>query len=247
MSLKSQLNENNIPRHIAIIMDGNGRWAKKQGSERSFGHEQGVESVRATLEAGVELGLDFITLYAFSTENWNRPIEEVQALMQLLVQAIANETPTLMKQNIKLTTIGDVDSLPDETKEKLQECKDMTSNNTGMTLVLALSYSGRWEIVDATKRIASKIKEGTLALEDIDESLFASSLNTDGIPDPELLIRTSGEYRLSNFLLWQLAYSEFYFSEVLWPDFRKQDLVDAIKDYQSRERRFGKISEQINN
>ncbi|MDC1105796.1 isoprenyl transferase [Prolixibacteraceae bacterium] len=246
MSLKSQLNENNIPRHVAIIMDGNGRWAQKQGNDRSFGHEQGVESVRETLEAGVELGLDFITLYAFSTENWNRPKEEVQALMQLLVQAIANETPTLLKQNIRLTTIGDVASLPEETKEELQQCIDVTSKNDGLTLVLALSYSGRWEIVDTTKQIAQQVKEGKLQLEDIDEALFGASLNTSNIPDPELLIRTSGEYRLSNFLLWQLAYSEFYFSEVLWPDFCKQDLVDALKDYQSRERRFGKISEQIN-
>ncbi|QZT38506.1 isoprenyl transferase [Halosquirtibacter xylanolyticus] len=246
MSLKSQLNESNIPRHVAIIMDGNGRWAKKQGNDRSFGHEQGVESVRAALEASVEIGLEFITLYAFSTENWNRPKEEVQALMQLLVQAIAMETPTLLKQNIRLTTIGDVASLPEETRDKLQECIDVTSQNDGLTLVLALSYSGRWEIVDATKKIAEQVKEGKLQIEDIDEDLFGTSLNTSNIPDPELLIRTSGEYRLSNFLLWQLAYSEFYFSEVLWPDFRKQDLVDALKDYQSRERRFGKISEQIN-
>ncbi|QZE14778.1 isoprenyl transferase [Halosquirtibacter laminarini] len=246
MSLKSQLDENNIPRHVAIIMDGNGRWAKKQGNDRSFGHEQGVESVRVTLEAGVELGLDFITLYAFSTENWNRPKEEVEALMQLLVQAIVNETPTLMKQHIRLTTIGDIDSLPQETRGKLDDCVDKTAGNDGMTLVLALSYSGRWEIVDAAKKIASEVKNGTIQIDDIDDSLFSSNLNTIGIPDPELLIRTSGEFRLSNFLLWQLAYSEFYFTDTLWPDFKKQDLVDALKDYQSRERRFGKISEQIN-
>lgn len=236
-----------LPKHIAIIMDGNGRWAKARGEHRIVGHQNGVEAVRQTVEGAAELGISYLTLYAFSTENWNRPKDEVLSLMSLLVDAIDHETPTLMKNNVRLKAIGDLSTLPDEVRLKLDGTIQKTEVNTGLTLVLALSYSARWEIVDAVKQIALKTKNGELSVEEIDSSLFENYLTTKGIPDPELVIRTSGEYRISNFLLWQIAYSEFYFAELFWPDFNKEELCKAILDYQNRERRFGKISEQVNN
>ncbi|RXQ96741.1 isoprenyl transferase [Ancylomarina salipaludis] len=236
-----------LPKHIAIIMDGNGRWAKARGEHRIVGHQNGVEAVRQTVEGAAELGISYLTLYAFSTENWNRPQDEVLSLMSLLVDAIDHETPTLMKNNVRLKAIGDLGTLPDEVRLKLDGTIQKTEVNTGLTLVLALSYSARWEIVDAVKQIALKTKNGELSVEEIDSSLFENYLTTKGIPDPELVIRTSGEYRISNFLLWQIAYSEFYFAELFWPDFNKEELCKAILDYQNRERRFGKISEQVNN
>ena len=245
MDYKSKINVEKLPKHIAIIMDGNGRWAKQQGEERIFGHHNGVSSVRDTTEAAAELGVKFLTLYAFSTENWNRPKEEVEALMELLVMTISKETETLLKNSIRLETIGDTDSLPASCRYQLNEAKEATRNGTRMTLVLALSYSSRWEIVKAVKEIANEVKSGKLDPDAIDESMFAAKLCTAGMPDPELMIRTSGEHRISNFLLWQLSYAEFYFTEKLWPDFRKEDLYEAIYNYQNRERRFGKTSEQI--
>ncbi|PKQ65643.1 isoprenyl transferase [Labilibaculum filiforme] len=245
MSFKDKLVKEKLPTHLAIIMDGNGRWAKMRGEHRIIGHQNGVESVRQTVEAAGELGISYLTLYAFSTENWNRPQEEVLGLMSLLVEAIENETPTLMKNNVRLQAIGDLASLPIEVREKLQGTISNTSTNSGLTLVLALSYSSRWEIVNAVKNIASQVKAGDISLEEINSDLFSNELTTKGIPDPELLIRTSGENRISNFLLWQIAYSELYFTELFWPDFNKEELYKALFDYQSRERRFGKISEQI--
>ena len=234
-----------LPKHIAIIMDGNGRWAKKQGEERAFGHQNGVVSVKDTVEAAAELGIQFLTLYAFSTENWNRPKNEIDALMQLLITTISKETATLNKNNIRLQAIGDLKSLPKDCYNELMEAIQVTSVNTRMTLVLALSYSAKWEITNAVKQIAQKIETKEITSADVNEALIESLLCTINIPAPELLIRTSGEHRVSNFLLWQIAYSEFYFTDKLWPDFRKQDLVDAIIDFQNRERRFGKTSEQI--
>jgi undecaprenyl diphosphate synthase len=245
MSSKEKIDLQRLPKHIAIIMDGNGRWAKLQGEERIFGHHNGVTAVRETAEAAAEIGVEYLTLYAFSTENWNRPKEEVNALMELLVHTIHHETTTLNKNNIRLTAIGDLESLPESCRKQLQEAIDNTASNTRMTLVLALSYSARWEILNAVKIIAKKTKDGILQPENIDEALLQEHLCTGKIPDPELMIRTSGEHRISNFLLWQLAYAEFYFTEILWPDFRKENLYDAILDYQKRERRFGKTSEQI--
>lgn len=242
---KEQIDKNRLPQHIAIIMDGNGRWAKKMGNQRIFGHENGVTSVRETTEAAAELGIQFLTLYAFSTENWNRPKEEVDALMTLLVKTIEAETPTLAKNNVKLLTIGDTSRMPQETANRLQQCIDQTANNTGLHLVLALSYSSRWEITNAIRNMVNDGANGKLLATEIDEATINSYLTTANIPDPELLIRTSGEYRISNFLLWQIAYTELYFTEVLWPDFRKDDLYQAIVNYQSRERRFGKTSEQV--
>lgn len=242
---KQQIDINHLPRHIAIIMDGNGRWAKKQGMARMFGHRQGVTTVHNITEAAAELGIDYLTLYAFSTENWNRPKEEVDALMVLLVDTIAKETPTLMRNNIKLLTIGDLSRLPEQTRQKFIGCINQTAANTGLTLVLALSYSARWEIIEAARRIAEEVKDGSLDPQDINEACVSQHLTTNGIPDPDLLIRTSGEQRISNFLLWQLAYSELYFTSRLWPEFTAEDLYDAIVDYQHRERRFGKTSEQI--
>ncbi len=245
MSLKEKINPETLPQHIAIIMDGNGRWAKQQGAERVFGHENGVKSVRETVEAAAEIGVKFLTLYAFSTENWNRPKEEVMALMSLLVHTINAETKTLNKNSIRLQAIGDLKSLPDDCYNELQEAIENTKNNTRMTLVLALSYSSRWEITNAVKQIAEKIANKTLSVAEINEDVINANLCTADIPDPELMIRTSGENRISNFLLWQLAYTELYFTETLWPDFRKEDLYQAILNYQTRERRFGKTSEQI--
>lgn len=241
----NKLNKEHMPNHVAIIMDGNGRWARQHGNERIFGHEQGVEAVRSTVEGAGEVGLKYLTLYAFSTENWSRPKEEVEALMSLLVHAITSEAENLNKNNVKLMTIGDTDSLPENARIKLQEAMVLTSENTGLKLVLALSYSGRWEILNAVRCLVEDSCSGKIETSQIDENLFDNYLSTKGIPDPELLIRTSGEYRVSNFLLWQIAYTEFYFTTKLWPDFRKDDLFEAIADFQQRERRFGKTSEQI--
>ena len=238
-----EINKNNLPKHIAITMDGNGRWAKSKGKLRMFGHNNAVKAVRDTVEAAAEIGIKFLTLYAFSTENWNRPSKEVNALMTLLVSAINKETKTLMDNNIKLSTIGDTDSLPSKAKKELAEAIDKTKGNTRMTLVLALSYSGRWDILNAVNEITNK----GVGNEKITEEQFQQYLSTKSVPDPELLIRTSGEYRISNFLLWQIAYSELYFTDTLWPDFRRANLEKAILDYQSRERRFGKTTEQIQN
>lgn len=235
-----------LPKHIAIIMDGNGRWAKQQGEQRVFGHQHGVDSVKDAAEAAAELGVKYLTLYAFSTENWNRPKDEVDALMHLLVRTISQETETLMKNDIRLEAIGDLKMLTPECCQELHEAIDNTKNNKRMTLVLALSYSARWELVEAARKMASLVKAGQLQPQDITQEVFAENLNTADYPDPELLIRTSGEQRISNFLLWQIAYAELYFTDKLWPDFRKADLYEAIVDYQGRERRFGKISEQIN-
>lgn len=239
------IDKNNLPRHIAIIMDGNGRWAKKKGAMRIFGHNHAVTSVREAAETCAELGVEYLTLYAFSTENWHRPKEEVDALMQLLVSTIRGEIKTLTKNNIKLQAIGDIENLPKNCQHELEEAIEITKNNNRLTLILALSYSGRWEITNAVKNIARDLQIGTLKPENISESIIESYLATAGIPDPELLIRTSGEKRISNFLLWQIAYTEIYITDVLWPDFRKEHLCDAIVDFQKRERRFGKISEQL--
>ncbi|MDH6354154.1 undecaprenyl diphosphate synthase [Dysgonomonas sp. PH5-45] len=245
MSLLEKINKERLPRHIAIIMDGNGRWAKLQGKERFEGHKEGVVSVRKVIEAATELKVPYVTLYTFSTENWNRPEEEIRALMALMVQAIANETPDLIKNNIRLQTIGDIDRLPEETRASLNKCIQDTSSSTGLTLVLALSYSSRWEITNATKQIATDVKNGKLDADSITEDTISNYLTTRSIPDPDLLIRTGGEFRISNFLLWQTAYTEFYFTDTLWPDFRGEALYAAIINYQARERRFGKTSEQV--
>lgn len=246
MGFKEQIDTTRLPEHIAIIMDGNGRWAKNQGKFRSFGHESGVLSVKDIVEGCADIGVKYLTIYAFSTENWNRPAEEVTALMELLIATINNETDTLNKNNVRLNAIGDITSLPQKCIDDLKSAMENTSANTSCTLTLALSYSAKWEILQAAKKIASYVANKELLLDDINESVFSSQLTTFGIPDPELLIRTSGEHRVSNFLLWQIAYTELYFTETLWPDFRKEDLFEAIVDYQKRERRFGKISEQLN-
>ena len=245
MDLKSQINTDKLPQHIAIIMDGNGRWAKKQGRPRVFGHRSGVKSVRETTEAAAELGIKYLTLYAFSTENWNRPKLEVGALMALLVDTLSKEIKTLNKNNIRLKAIGDLEKLPRKTLAALKAGIESTKDNDRMTLVLALNYSAKWEIVHASQKIAEKVKKGILEAKDIDETVFANALSTKGIPDPELLIRTSGETRLSNFLLWQVAYSELYFTPVFWPEFDRDQFYKAILNYQNRERRFGKTSEQL--
>ena len=245
MSLKEQINIERLPKHIAIIMDGNGRWAKERGKPRLFGHQSAIQSVRDVNEACAELGVSYLTLYAFSTENWKRPGEEVGGLMSLLGQTIKNETKTLLNNNIRLIATGDMSRMPKANLEQLNGAIQATSHCTRMTLNLALSYSGRWDITQASRRMAQDAKEGRLNPEDITEETFSSYLATAGIPDPELLIRTSGELRISNFLLWELAYSELYFTNKYWPDFRKEDLYEAIIDYQHRERRFGKTSEQL--
>lgn len=246
MSLSEHIDMNRLPEHIAIIMDGNGRWAKLHGEKRIFGHQNGVSAVRATSEACAELGVRFLTLYAFSTENWARPQHEVDALMELLVATIRNEMNTLMENNIRLRAIGDIASLPDKCHRELLEAMEETGKNSGLTLILALNYSSRWEITEAIRKIGEEVKSGHLAVSEIAESIVASYLETRDFPDPELMIRTSGEQRLSNYLLWQLAYAELYFTPVLWPDFEKEDLYKAIIDFQKRERRFGKTSEQVN-
>jgi undecaprenyl diphosphate synthase len=245
MTLVDSINRNSVPNHIAIIMDGNGRWAKRKGNQRIFGHRNAVSAVRAAIEASAELGVKYLTLYAFSTENWSRPKVEVEALMSLLINTINTEMDTLIKNNILLKTIGDKGSLPKAVQKKLDEVIQKTSKSTGLTVILALSYSSRWEITNGVKLLLEDYKKGKIKPEDIDEEKFSTYLNTSGIPDPELMIRTSGEYRVSNFLLWQLAYTELYFTPILWPDFDKEELYKAIIDYQKRERRFGKISEQL--
>lgn len=245
MSLLQQIDKQKVPKHIAIIMDGNGRWAKQQGENRIYGHYEGVNSVREVVEAAGEAGVKYLTLYAFSTENWNRPKEEVDALMELLVSTISMETPQLNKKNVRLQAIGNLESLPPACLQELNESIDITSKNTGLTLILALSYSAKWELVNAIKQIGFDIQKGNLDPAAISETHIEQYLCTRHVPDPELMIRTSGEHRISNFLLWQLAYAEFYFTEKLWPDFRKEDLFGAILNFQNRERRFGKTSEQI--
>lgn len=244
-SLKDKINMERLPEHIAVIMDGNGRWAKQQGKMRVFGHQHGVDAVRNTTEACAELGVKYLTLYAFSTENWNRSSFEVDALMSLLANALRNELKTLNDNNIRLNAIGDLKRLPKSQYDALMYAIDNTKNNTRMTLTLCLSYSGRWELVQAMRNIAENVQKGSLKPDQIDEALISNSLATAGMPDPDLMIRTSGEERISNYLLWQLAYSELYFTKKLWPDFSKEDLYEAILNYQSRERRFGKTSEQI--
>ncbi len=244
-SLPALINKERLPRHIAIIMDGNGRWAKEKGEDRLFGHYQGVESVRDIVEGAAELGIQYLTLYAFSTENWDRPADEVSGLMELLVTTIRKEVSTLNKNNIRLHVIGDLNMLPEHARNELQEGLDMTAANTGLNLVMALSYSGRWELLEAVRNIAKAVKSGELDPAEIDEQTLQNNLSTHAFPDPEFMIRTSGEYRISNFLLYQLAYAELYFTDVCWPDFRKKNLYEALLDYQQRERRFGKISEQL--
>ena len=246
IDLKDQIDKERLPVHVAVIMDGNGRWARKRGFMRTLGHEKGVDAVRKTVEAAAELGIRYLTMYAFSTENWNRPKYEIDALMRILVNSLHGEMKTLMKNNIRLTAIGDLKSLPVKSNRELMKSIDETSNNTGLTLILALSYSSRWELVEVARSIARKVEAKEIKPDQIDISTFTQFLTTSAIPDPELLIRTSGEYRISNFLLWQIAYAEFYFTTTLWPDFGKEDLYKAILDFQNRERRFGLTSEQIN-
>ncbi|MCC6727399.1 MAG: isoprenyl transferase [Saprospiraceae bacterium] len=245
MDLKSKINLEKLPTHIAVIMDGNGRWAKEQGMARVFGHRNGVKAVRETTEACTELGVKYLTLYAFSTENWNRPEAEVNALMTLLVETIKNEIKTLNENGVRLKAIGDLSRLPDKSRKTLLKAMEDTKQNQRMTLVLALNYSAKWEIVEAARKLATAAKSGELDPADIDDTAFSNALSTVGIPDPELLIRTSGENRISNFLLWQIAYAELYFTPTLWPDFRREHLYQAIIDFQNRERRFGKTSEQL--
>ncbi|HEU4573912.1 MAG TPA: isoprenyl transferase [Chitinophagaceae bacterium] len=244
-ALLEKIDKTRLPRHIAIIMDGNGRWAREQGQDRLFGHYQGVESVRNIVEGCAELGIGYLTLYAFSTENWDRPEYEVIGLMELLVNTIRKEVESLHKNNIKLHVIGDMSMLPEYARKELSEALDITANNTGLNLIMALSYSGRWELLNAVKNIAYEVKSGRLNVEEIDQDTLQQYLCTSNFPDPELMIRTSGEYRISNFLLYQLAYAELYFTQVRWPDFRKENLYEAIIDYQGRERRFGKTSDQL--
>jgi undecaprenyl diphosphate synthase len=245
MTSKDKINTQSLPKHVAIIMDGNGRWAKQKGKLRIFGHQNGVAAVRDTVEAAAELGISYLTLYAFSTENWNRPEYEVNALMELLVGSINKEKKTLQKNNIRLMAIGDIESLPKKCIRELNEAIDLTKDNKRMTLVLALSYSARWEIMNAVKQIAKGVAENTISKDMLNEAFFQKYLCTKDMPDPELLIRTSGEFRISNFLLWQIAYSELYFTETLWPDFRREHLYEALLSYQQRERRFGMTSEQL--
>lgn len=245
MDIISKIDFTKIPTHVAIIMDGNGRWAKKQGQERLFGHSIGVDSVRETLQAAKKIGIKYVTFYAFSTENWGRPQDEVEGLMNLMVRTIANEVPVMNENGAKLWTIGDVNGLPEDCQEELRIAKEETANNNTINMVLALNYSSRWEITHAIQQIAKKVENGELTAEQIDEHFISQEMETAHIPDPELLIRTSGEQRLSNFLLWQVAYTEFYFTDVLWPDFREIDLYKAVLDFQTRERRFGQVSEQL--
>lgn len=244
-TIPKDIDLNRLPTHVAIIMDGNGRWAKKHGKMRVFGHKAGVASVREIVEEAAKMGLKYLTLYTFSTENWNRPKYEVNALMELFVATINKEIDSLVENGIKFNAIGNTSQLPSECQNQLQNAIEKTKHNTGVTLTLAISYSARWEIVEAAKNIARAVKKGSLDPETIDEKTFAAHLTTSSIPDPELLIRTSGELRISNFLLWQLAYSELYFTEKLWPEFGKEDLYDAIRVFQNRERRFGMTSEQL--
>ena len=245
MSIVNQIDIKNVPEHVAIIMDGNGRWAKMQGEMRLFGHTSGVESVREAISACLDLGVKYLTLYTFSTENWNRPKEEVDGRMNLMVQTISGEVDTLQENEVMLHSIGDEEQLPSDCLNELNEAKDKLKANTKLNLILALNYSARTELIKATKAIAQKVEQKLIKAEDVSESMIQNELYTANFPDPELLIRTSGEYRISNFLLWQIAYSELYFTDKLWPDFKKEDLFKAILNYQSRERRFGKVSEQL--
>jgi undecaprenyl diphosphate synthase len=245
MATIDSINKEKLPVHVAVIMDGNGRWAQRKGNSRIFGHKNGVVAVRETVEAAGELGIQYLTLYAFSTENWNRPREEIDALMSLLVYTIEKELDTLLENNVRLHIIGDTTSLPKSVQKQLSRALKKTRNNNGLNLVLALSYSGRWEILNAIRKLAQDVKNNLIQPDELSCDSFVQYLTTSEIPDPELLIRTSGEYRISNFLLWQIAYAELYFTDTLWPDFRKEHFYDAIADYQKRERRFGKISEQI--
>jgi undecaprenyl diphosphate synthase len=245
MTLREQIIIDKLPAHVAIIMDGNGRWARQRGLDRIFGHQQGVNALREIIESSAELGIKYLTLYAFSTENWSRPDEEVSGLMQIMVQSLNNETDTLIKNNISLKVIGDIGRLTDDVRDRLFETIRLTSEGTGLNLIIALSYSSRWEIAEAARKFAMDVTNGKADQENLTEEDFEKYLNTYGIPDPELMIRTSGEIRISNFLLWQLAYTELYFTDILWPDFGKEDLYTAIIDFQKRERRFGKTSEQV--
>ena len=245
MAARSEIDLQKLPAHVAVIMDGNGRWAKKKGGLRIFGHQSAITAVRETVEAAAELGIRFLTLYAFSTENWARPAHEVTALMQLLVHTIRQETPTLLKNGVKLQAIGQLESLPASCQRELAEAIELTQKGERTTLVLALSYSGRWDLTQATRRLGADVAAGKLQPADVTEQTIASYLSTAGMPDPELLIRTSGEQRISNFLLWQLAYTELYITELLWPDFRREHFYEAVREYQRRERRFGKTSEQL--
>jgi undecaprenyl diphosphate synthase len=246
MALKEEIIKGKIPNHVAVIMDGNGRWAKQKGKMRIFGHSNGVTAVRETVEGAAEIGIKYLTLYAFSTENWSRPKSEVDALMELMVSTINKETDTLIKNNIRLNAFGDLDSLPKNCYRELMEAMEKTASNTHMTLNIALSYSSRWEITEAMKEIGRKIQQGVITPDHINAELISDHLCTAGMPDPELLIRTSGELRISNYLMWQISYAELYFTDKFWPDFRKTDLFDAIADFQRRERRFGKTGEQVN-
>lgn len=245
--MKESIDLNNLPAHISVIMDGNGRWAKQKGfTDRIFGHRNAIQAVRETIEGCGELGVKYLTLYAFSTENWNRPKAEVMALMSLLVSTINEELPTMMKNQVRLKAIGNIASLPEKSQRELMAATDKTANNTGLTLVLALSYSGKWDLVQAAKKLAEKVEKGEIQVSDIDDSLMDKQLSTAGMPDPDLMIRTGGDHRISNFMLWQLAYAELYiFEDLFWPDFRKEHLYQAIVDFQMRERRFGKTSEQV--
>lgn len=245
MSALEKIDLGRLPQHVAIIMDGNGRWAKKRGLMRSFGHENGVTTVRQITEIASELGIGYLTLYTFSTENWNRPKDEVDALMNLIVVSIEQQTPDLIKNNVRLTTIGNMRRMPQFARERLEKCMDDTSHCTGLVLCLALSYSSRWEIVEACKKLAAQAAAGQIQAESIDDDMVSKAMATASMPDPDLLIRTAGDLRISNFLLWQIAYSELYFTPKFWPDFTKEDFCEAIVDYQSRERRFGKTSEQL--
>ncbi|MBE6340055.1 MAG: isoprenyl transferase [Bacteroidales bacterium] len=246
MSVKDEIIKEKLPRHVAIIMDGNGRWAKSKGSERLFGHKRGVNAVRQVTEAAVELGIEYLTLYAFSTENWNRPKLEIDGLMLLLMTSLESELKTFINNDVRLRVIGN-DKLPKEVQKRLKSVEEKTAHCKRLTLVLALSYSSRWEITNCVREVAQKVSEGKLNVADINENIVSENMATAFMPDPELLIRTSGEQRISNFLLWQIAYTELYFTQTLWPDFGKEDFYKALVDYQGRERRFGKTSEQINN
>ena len=245
MNLRDTINKNNLPKHLAIIMDGNGRWAKQQGLLRALGHESGTKSVKVVIEASAKLGIEFLTLYAFSTENWNRPKLEVETLMKVLINSLKKELPTLQKNNIKLNAIGNLEKLPKSAQKELLDVIEKTKDNTHMTLTLALSYGSREELVSAVRNICNKVKNNIISIDSIDDSIINEHLYTQNLPDVDLLIRTSGEHRISNFLLWQIAYAELYFTDILWPDFKEQNLYEAIISYQKRERRFGKTSEQI--
>ena len=245
MSYLDQINKERIPRHIAVIMDGNGRWAKRQNLDRTYGHREGLSAVRRAIEGARQANISYLTLYTFSTENWKRPDEEVKALMQLMIKAVADETPELIKNNIRVKTIGDIERLPDDTRKALESCLEETSSCTGSTIILALSYSSKWELTEAARKLAIDVKAGKVNEEEIDEEVFEKYLSTYGIPNPDLLIRTGGEKRVSNFLLWQIAYSELYFTDELWPEFNEESLYKAVVDFQQRERRFGKTSEQV--